>query len=368
MFAAKNMSSIKRPKIFFDASSLRYLHTGLGQFSYNLLKEFAFIAPTDLEIVALVHPDYRSLVPEGMDILLSGFFRRHSPPAFQEFLYPRCDVWHVTNENTRLAGIPAAPQMLLTVHGLHFLDEEDKDSASMMLKKVQRLVDRANLITTVSEYTRKLVASKLETGSKEVRVIHNGIAVSGVKASIPSWAPHGKFIYAVGTFFVRKNFDVLVPMMRHLPDLTLVLAGKNSTDYGGHMRNLIADAGLTERILMPGEISEEEKIWLYENGDAMVFPSFSEGFGIPVIECLSFGKLVICSRHGSLPEVGGSYASYWDDFDPVTMAELLKANLAGESPAKGPARMNYAGKFTWRNSANVFLDTYRRLVAAGQRT
>lgn len=362
------MSSIKKSKIFFDASSLRYLHTGLGQFSYNLLREFAFIAPADLEIIALVHPDYRSLVPQGIKTLLSGFFRRHSPIAFQEFLYPRCDVWHVTNENTRLAGIPAAPQMLLTVHGLHFLDEEDKDSASMMLKKVQRLADRANLITTVSGYTGKLVASKLEIGNKEVDVIYNGIAVSGVHASRPSWAPRGKFIYAVGTFFVRKNFHVLIPMMQHLPDLILVIAGKNATDYGRHVGKAVADAGLKDRILMPGEISEEEKIWLYENGEAMVFPSLSEGFGIPVIECLSFGKLVICSRHGSLPEVGGSYASYWDDFDPVAMAELVRSRLAAETAEKAPARMAYAGKFTWRNSANAFLETYRRLVAAPRHT
>ncbi len=354
------MPSTERAKVYFDASSLRYLHTGLGQFEFNLLREFADVS--DLNISALVHPDYTYLIPDGIASLTTNWLRRHSLTAFQKYLYPPCNVWHVTDENTKLSGVPGAAKVVLTIHGLHFLDEEAPADAERKLSKVQRLVNRADAITAVSAYTAKVIGERLKLAGKEIRVIPNGISSVGFSPTQPAWAPQGKFIYAIGTFFRRKNFHVLIPMMKHLPDLTLVLAGDDNHDYGRELRKQIAQEGLTDRILMPGEITDEEKSWLYQNGRALMFPSVSEGFGIPVIECLAFGKLVVCSRYGSLPEVGGDYATYWDNFDPVSMAQTVKQKIAAESPSKSAARMLYASTFTWKNSAHAFLDLYRSLI------
>jgi glycosyltransferase involved in cell wall biosynthesis len=359
------MPSTKRAKVFFDASSLRYLHTGLGQFEFNLLKEFATASNPGFELSALVHPAHSRHVPAGINALPTTWLRRHSPASFQKHLYPRCDVWHITDENTRLTGIAPAAKVILTIHGLHFLDEDEPVVAQQKLQRVQRLVKRAAVITAVSEFTAKLIAANLDVRGKEIKVIANGISLpeaSHLHAPRPSWAPQGKFIFAVGTFFKRKNFHVLIPMMKYLPEVTLVLAGDDKRDYGRHVKKEIEVAGLTNRILMPGEISESEKIWLYQQGEAMMFPSVSEGFGIPVIECFSFGKPVLCSRYGSLPEVGGNYASYWDDFDPATMAKMVTQTLSQENASKNESRMSYARTFTWSKSAAAYLDLYRSLI------
>lgn len=268
----------------------------------------------------------------------------------------------MTTENTRLTGIPRSAKLVLTIHGLHFLDESPAAIAARELAQVQSLVNRAAVITVVSQFTKDLVSRKLNVGSRQIEVIPNGIARSGVRASKPGWAPGRKFLFTVGTFFARKNFLVLLPMLKHLPDFDLVIAGDTHHDYGREVREAVEAEDLQSRVWLPGEITEAEKQWLYENGEAYVFPSLSEGFGIPVIESFQLGKPVFCSRHGSLPEVGSSHAFYWDSFDPARMANLLVTKLAVETPELRAARMGYAQAFTWARVAERYQKIYRSLL------
>ena len=111
-------------------------------------------------------------------------------------------------------------------------------------------------------------------------------------------------------------------------------------------------------ITSTGEIIEAEKIWLYQHGEALVFPSISEGFGIPLIESFYYGKPVFCGRYGSLPEVGGEHAFYWENFDAVEMAAMVKNQLADDRAEKKSARMEYARHFSWNNTAKAYLNLY----------
>ena len=356
------MLNIKRPEIIFDASPLRYLHTGLGQFSFRLLSEFEKLPKDDFDLIAMVHPEYKSLVPPGVSIEKASFVRRHSPAIIQQLLFRRCQLWHMTTENTRLTGIPSSAQVILTIHGLHFLDEENEDSAARHLAKVQRLVNRATVITAVSHFTAGLVREKLDLKDKQVEVIHNGISFSDESPTRPAWTPDGKFIFSIGTFFRRKNFQVLLPMMNYLPDFKLVLAGNDHHSHGEFIRAEIFRLGLQSRVVITGEISEAEKIWLYQQGEALVFPSISEGFGIPVVESFYYGKPVFCGRYGSLPEVGGVHAFYWENFDPIQMSALILKRLKEDPSEKKLARMEYARLFSWSNTAKKFFNLYRNVL------
>lgn len=270
----------------------------------------------------------------------------------------------MTSENTRLTGIPAKASLILTIHGLHFLDEYDGEASARELKRVQELVDRAAVIVTVSRFTADLVRKKLDTAGKTMEIIPNGIEHSVVDAVVPSWAPRQKFLFSIGTFFSRKNVHVLVPMMKWLPEYQLVLAGDCRHPYGDVVREAIQAEGLADRVLMPGEITAGEKQWLFEKGDAFLFPSLSEGFGIPIIEAFHRGKPVFCSRAGSLPEVGSTHAYYWDTMSPEHLAEKVKEGLASEKPEKILARTSYAGQFNWVAVAAAYLKIYRSLLAS----
>ena len=356
------MLNIERSKIIFDASPLRYLHTGLGQFSFSLLNEFEKLARNDFEIFALVHSNYQSLVPQGIQIEKATFLRRHGPELMQQLLYNRCNLWHITTENTRLTGIPRSAQVILTIHGLHFLDEKNDETAARHLVKVQRLLDKANAITAVSHFTANLVKEKLDVKDKEVEVIYNGISFADEAPTLPSWAPDGKFIFSIGTFFQRKNLSVLLPMMNYLTDFKLVLAGDDLHPQGDFIRAEIVRLGLQASVIITGEITEREKIWLYRQGEALVFPSISEGFGIPLIESFYYGKPVFCGRYGSLPEVGAEHAFFWENFDPMQMSAMVQKELDEDRQEKKLARMEYARGFSWNNTAKQFLNLYGRML------
>lgn len=358
------MSSHKVARVIIDSSSLRYLHTGLGQFSFHLLKELSKCSFPEGVLTAVAHPDCRALVPKEISWEAATWIRRHAPPLLQGHLYPSCAIWHMTSENTRLTGIPAKASLILTIHGLHFLDEYDGEASARELKRVQELVDRAAVIVTVSRFTADLVRKKLDTAGKTMEIIPNGIEHSVVDAVVPSWAPRQKFLFSIGTFFSRKNVHVLVPMMKWLPEYQLVLAGDCRHPYGDVVREAIQAEGLADRVLMPGEITAGEKQWLFEKGDAFLFPSLSEGFGIPIIEAFHRGKPVFCSRAGSLPEVGSTHAYYWDTMSPEHLAEKVKEGLASEKPEKILARTSYAGQFNWVAVAAAYLKIYRSLLAS----
>ncbi len=356
------MGSPSRSTVLFDASPLRYLRTGLGQFTFQLLSEFAHQDRASFELMALVHPRYQSLVPEKIGVVGANWFRRHSPAFVQKQLYPHMDLWHMTTENTKMTGVPSGTKVILTIHGLHFLDEETPDIAKRELDKVQQLVNRADAITTVSHFTAGLVKSKLNLDGKPVEVIHNGILHAVNQSVKPAWAPPGKFFFSVGTFFTRKNFHVLLPMMQQMPSHFLVLAGDFNRPYGAWIKGEIQRLHLEQQVIVPGEISDAEKQWLYENGEALLFPSLSEGFGIPVVEAFASGTPVFSSRAGSLPEVGQHYAHYWDHFDPTYMAEVVQRHMKAETVDHRHARKVYARQFSWANTAKQYLDFYQSVI------
>lgn len=356
------MPNPERSRIVIDSSPLRYLHTGLGQFTYHLLNELSKLPFPEATLIALVHPRYTDLIPKGISPESATWLRRHAPPALQSFLYRDCKVWHMTAENNRLTGVPKQAAVVLTLHGLHFLDEASPAEAQKALSKVQALVDRANVITVVSHFTDTLIRSRLAPGTKPIHVIPNGVSFENQSAQQPSWAPKEKFLFSIGTFFPRKNFHVLVPMMKHLPEYQLVLAGDNGSEYGTQVMEEVRKSGLADRVLFPGEVTQAEKQWLFEQGDALLFPSLSEGFGIPVIESFHHGKPAFCSRFGSLPEIGGEHAAFWDDEEPERMAAMVRNTLRQESPKLTHARKVYAKKFSWAEAAKVYQEIYRSLL------
>lgn len=349
-------------RIVIDSSPLRYLNTGLGQFTFHLLEELSVLPFPEAKLCALVHPRYAHLVPRGIALEPATWLRRHASHVVQRHLYRPCKVWHMTTENTRLTGVPRGASVVLTIHGLHFLDESPADEANRALADVQKLVDNASVITVVSAFTADLVRNRLDVKNKPVQVIPNGISRKELEPITPRWAPKGKFLFSIGTFFARKNFHVLIPMMKFLPEYTLILAGDTGHDYGNRVRAWVHAANLQDRILMPGEVSEGEKLWLYSQGEALVFPSVSEGFGIPLIEAFQLGKPVFCGRYGSLPEIGMNHAWYWENFEPEPMATLVREKLLLEPTVDRSSRINYAAGFSWAAAARGYQKIYRSLL------
>jgi glycosyltransferase involved in cell wall biosynthesis len=112
---------------------------------------------------------------------------------------------------------------------------------------------------------------------------------------------------------------------------------------------------------MPGAVDEATKLWLYAHCEAFLFPSLSEGFGLPVAEAMTFGKPVFISNLTSLPEVGGEDAFYFENFEPESMAQVVGEGLRDfqRNALRRERLRQRAARFSWRSVAAEYWKLYQ---------
>lgn len=177
------------------------------------------------------------------------------------------------------------------------------------------------------------------------------------------------FLFSVGTLEPRKNFFRLTEAYariaqerKHCPPL--LIAGGKGWLFNGFMKHL-ADLGIVDKVHMLGFCSEEELQWLMQNCTFFLFPSYWEGFGLPVVEAMSQGAFVITSNVSSMPEVAGDAALLVDPHDTAAIAAAMVRVLDdGELRRIGRERsLEQAARFSWRQSAERVLRIYEDVVA-----
>jgi glycosyltransferase involved in cell wall biosynthesis len=157
----------------------------------------------------------------------------------------------------------------------------------------------------------------------------------------------------------------LIDMLQFLPDYNLVLAGNPNSRYAERLKTMIAAKNLQDRVKLIGKIEDLDKQYYFQNCEAFVFPSLREGFGIPPIEAMRFGKPIFISNNTSLPEIGGEHSFYWDHYDPEYMADTLKLGMARFHNAQEFYENWYikrAKSFSWDRTAKQYAEVYRTLL------
>jgi len=276
----------------------------------------------------------------------------------------------VSHQDSKYWPLRLSTPVLLTIHDLNFLHERPASDIPRCLRKIQRRVDRAQAIATVSDFSAQQIRDHLDLGNKPLRVIYNGLSAPRLSQSRrPDFLPPGPFLFTIGDITAKKNFHVLLDMLEHLPDHHLVIAGRKADRYARYIESEVARRRAQDRIYLPGEIPDDVRQWLYENCDAFMFPSIAEGFGLPVIEAMSFGKPVFLAHSTSLPEIGGKHAFYWTNFEPAAMARRLLEGIraAERNPRFADECRAHAGRFSWERAAQDYLQYYRDILdAAGE--
>jgi glycosyltransferase involved in cell wall biosynthesis len=153
-----------------------------------------------------------------------------------------------------------------------------------------------------------------------------GKAASSARADIPG----GPFVLFVGTIESRKNhllaFDVWLELIRRRGESatpTLVCIGNEGWMVEAAMSRLNASDQLRRRVRIIKRVSDGELTSLYRDCLFTIYPSAYEGWGLPVTEALSFGKMVVTTSVSSLPEVGGDLVDYFDLLSPADMLEKI---------------------------------------------
>ncbi len=275
----------------------------------------------------------------------------------------KTDVWHAIHQEADLCMAPKKSKLILTVHDLNFLQKYSGWKAKMHLKSLEKKINRADIVVAISNYTKAEMVNNLGLNDKQIVVIHNGANV--IKGQSPQNIKNlegKKFIFNIGIVQPKKNIHVLLPLLIEDRDLHLVVAGDNSSSYTNYVLKKAEEMKVLNRLHLIGRISEGQKCWLYENCFAFAFPSLAEGFGMPVIEALSFGKPVFLSNMCSLPEIAGDAAFYWNDFMHDSMNFVFKKGIESfysDSSAAEKAILQ-SKRYDWEHTAKSYLDLYEK--------
>jgi glycosyltransferase involved in cell wall biosynthesis len=233
--------------------------------------------------------------------------------------------------------------------------------------------ERATLIITPSRYTADQLLHHTDIEAEKIRTIPFGVDPPTLRLRPEECRLErermvgvGKeMLLSVGVIQTRKNTLNVLRALEKLPsNYHLVLAGGNG--YGSEaVDEFIRERRLEPRLTRLGYVSDERVRQLYQAASVFLFPSLEEGFGLPVLEAMSYGLPVVTSNTSSLPEVGGEAALYVDPLDPGEIADA--ARRATEDAAARQTLiergLKRAAEFTWQRTAELNLRVYEEALA-----
>lgn len=348
--------------IFVDTERIRDLNSGLGQTCLHVGQELVRQQPAGTSLTFLVPPGQLGVFGESIQGTLqyreaSWRYKLHSPGQF--------DSWHNLHQDGTYWPAQRPGKLILTINDLNFLERADYSAAKKRrrLAAVQRRIDRAQILTTISDYTGTVVREHLNVpDTTPLQTVYIGVSALPIPPADPPTAVASldkPFFLYLGVLHPKKNIHVLLALAQAFPDYRLVLAGRNDHPYAHHLSQQASQLGL-DNVLQTGPVDELTKSWLYSHCEAFLFPSLSEGFGLPVVEAMSVGKPVFLSRLTSLPEIGGREAFYFDSFEPEAVVETFRAGMRAyyDDPLKAQRLQWQANRFRWENTAKQYWKLY----------
>ena len=340
---------------------------GVSIYTLNLLNYFKNISDKDLVFNVYLKNYNLEFLPKESPSFKYRFVR---PKAlWSQFSLP---INLITENKNHVFFSPAhyAPRfcpipLVVTLHDLsyyYYPDEFLKKDLYKLLNWTKYSVQKAKKIIAVSQSTKKDIIKFLKVPENKIKVIYNGFEKKKKNTSIKNKININKpYILYVGTLQPRKNLITLVAAFNEFkkkyPEYKLVIVGKKGWLYEDIFKT-VKSFKLEKEVIFTGYVNSNVLIRLYQNAFCFVLPSFYEGFGIPILEAMSYSCPVICSNTSSLPEIAGDAALL---FNPNNYSELLKqllilktnTNLRVKLIDKGLKRTK---NFSWQKCAKETLD------------
>jgi glycosyltransferase involved in cell wall biosynthesis len=365
-----------------DAHAIGCHLTGNEVYIRNLLSEFARLDHENEFIAYISHPSAPAQVPGRIQQrwVSSNPYKRLGMDLSLHLRRDRPALLHVQYTGPLLNTVP----MVVSVHDVSYLEEPHYFKAfraAQLRLTVKRTVQNAARVLTPSEFSRRAILKHYSTdgsprrGLDESKVVVVPNAVSSrfrpvereaaqafIRKKFDLQAP---FVLTVGDLQPRKNHLGLLrafeDLLRAHPQLThhLVFVGQE-TWYSKDLHRAVGQSSVADRVHFTGFVDDADMVYFYGACDLFVFPSFYEGFGLPILEAMASGRAVVCSNTSAMPEVANAAAIL---FDPHSHAEMVRAmtdvlldsELRTRLERLGVAR---AASFSWEKAAAKTLDVY----------
>ncbi|EKE15350.1 MAG: mannosyltransferase B-like protein, partial [uncultured bacterium] len=295
--------------------------------------------------------------------IIKGFLWSQIFLPLNLYLKKQVDVFFSPAHYTpRFCPIP----MVVTIHDLSYFyypEEFLKKDFYQLKNWTKYSVKKARKIIAVSQTTKNDLIKFYQAPKEKIEVIYNGYNNSQKLNSdvILKDIPKLYFLY-VGTLQPRKNLNTLLDafcfLLKERQAYRLIIVGKKGWLWQDIFAK-VADLKLNNKVIFMGYLTDNELSFLYKNASIFILPSFYEGFGIPILEAMSFNCPVIASNASSLPEIGGDACLYFNPKNPqelkVKIIELLTNQvLRDELVKKGQNRVKL---FSWQRCGEETLKT-----------
>ncbi|MBB6130862.1 glycosyltransferase family 4 protein [Mucilaginibacter lappiensis] len=344
-----------KPTILITFDSLKRATSGMFFFERSLGEEILKENKGRFAIFGYLHKKSIYWFQQLAGTILMSPLHKIFFPAYKQF-----DLVHFTNQYCKLKPARVKAKKVLTIHDMNPVHEKTRSPAryKKYLNRLGGYIDSCDRIVTISNFVAGDIVKYYPQAASKLTVIYNGADKLVLpQHHEPPYKPARKFIFTIGSLAPKKNFHVL-PALLNDNELELIIAGK-ITDYQLRIMEEASKHNCTSRVKLIGLISDDDKAWYYKNCEAFAFPSIAEGFGLPVIEAMHFGKPVFLSRYTSLPEIGGDAAWYFDSFEPETMRATFAKGLEEYTSNNMEASITqHANQFNWEKTAQQYLDLY----------
>jgi len=361
-------------KFSVDAHAIGRHLTGNEVYIRNLLNGFAALDDQSDFIAYLSVDDPAPWVSPRFSVqrVSANPFARLGWDLSRQLRQDRPDLLHVQYTAPLACPVP----VVVSVHDVSFLEHPEffpRFRARQLRWSVAHTMGFAKKILTLSEFSSTAIQRGYGVDPEEVIVIplaaapefrpeHLDNALDAVRSKFQLPAP---YILSVGDLQQRKNqiglIEAFAELVQSFPHLRhrLVLAGKE-TWFASKVRDAAKSSGVADRIRFLGFVTDQDLLHLYNACDLFVFPSFYEGFGLPILEAMACGRAVACSNTSAMPEVADGAAIL---FDPHSTAEITRAMADLLRDAELRSRMERLGQqraahFSWRESAQRTLEVY----------
>lgn len=360
---------------------------GIGRYTRGLFRALAaldrensyrlFVAARGVAVPAPASPNFRMRRVPLTDQEVSFLWQRLRLPVPMELLLGSMDLFHSPDF---VLPPTLRARTILTVHDLSFMRVPEYAHPSVreyLMRGVPHSVRRADLVLAVSASTQRDLIELLDVPEERVQVICEGVdehfrpvededALTAVRRRYRLERP---YVLGVGTLEPRKNFAGLVEALarlwerRHL-EHELVIVGQRGWLYEPTFER-VRSLRVEERVRFLGFAADEDLPAIYTLASCLAYPSFYEGFGLPILEAMACGTPVVASRTSSLPEVAGGAALLVDPHNVEELTEALDRVLHDEALR---AEMRAAGRrqaqgFTWERAARELLAAYRSVAS-----
>lgn len=319
--------------IGFDAKRAFRNNTGLGNYSRMLICSLAS-AHQDVQVI-LYAPQmsgyYKSFFssyanistrqPRGWRSLLPSLWRGFG--ISRHLQGDRVNIYHgLSHELPHL--IPSRIRRVVTIHDLvawRYPQYFNVIDAFIHRVKMRHSCHSADIVVAISEQTKNDIIHYLHIPESKIRVLYQScdeifwqpVTEEDIASVRQSYHLPDRYIISVGTVEERKNQLALIEALSRLPEwVHLVLVGRSRGRYGRLVRRSIEEKGLSQRVHWLTDARFSDFPALYAASSAAAYMSLFEGFGIPILEAMCSGTVVLTSNCSSMPEVGGDAVLYAD--------------------------------------------------------